>query len=237
MPYARNRRLRSRRPRRNFRRNKRNSVSFKANKAYALSKRLTRSIERKYSTTHWTETKSAADGWQVYNLTELAQGISASQRIGNEVTLKSVHLKGFLETTGSYAVPQAVRMVIVQTMQQVPDTDPSVSTLLYDTSYIASPYAYPSYRKYYKVLSDQIINLGPFNANQVYNGTTTSAYGFNKPHWINKWINPKVRNIRWNGPNTTDEEKNQVYMFLGFQASSNEAVNIDLFSQISYTDL
>lgn len=237
MPYSRSRY--PRRTRRYGRKKfyKKPKGSSLASKAYKMAKSIKRSIETKINNVVWDESKSVLNGIQVYNISEIAEGTGPTQRIGNEVSLKSIYLNltFTIPAQGNDAVYQCARIIIVQSLQQVPDTNADPTRLLRDTGNFFSNYNYPTYKRYFAILHDKVHQLGPYNGNGAPGTVISSYYGFFRPSFLRIRVIPRIKKIRFNGPTVNDEEKNNIFMFVQF--ISPVATQLNFQSQICFTDL
>ena len=154
-------------------------------------------IETKYFDQYQLSTSVTASG-TITNVSDITRGDEVTQRIGNQVTLKSIHFRVGMYLNAN-ATQTALRILVIQ--DTFGTNAPSVADVL-ETAFLSSVYSevapyYWDYRKRFRILKDDTTYLCK-------NSNTSGVYkeydiklGFNSQHI---------------GSSTTF--KNQVYLLL-----------------------
>lgn len=202
-------------------------------------KKIENQFEKKYYNSGYTTTMTAAG--DVVTLTGIAQGDTASSRDGNDITVRSIRVNGYVSLRADSAValncpPQLYRMIVFQDRQQVADTEPAVTDVLL-TADLSSNYNYPNVKDRFKILYDKKFKL------QVQapcaNATAQVAQDINGH---DKWFFPSMKHLTYNGTTAADLQKGHVYMILitdalqALGASNNSVVIPALNWQVAFTD-
>ena len=150
-------------------------------------------------------------------ITNMAQGLTVDTRIGNQIRVNSIELRGKVEWGALTSTVAIVRIVIVQDLQQVSDTTPTWATA-FDLS--QDVYSFPNVEnlKRFKVISDEVISR-EVDKNFVY---------YQKKFKVNSLV-------RFNGTGAADVQKNHFYML----AVSNVLTNLpalQVSARVLYTD-
>lgn len=179
-------------------------------------------------------------GGSVYNICTVPAGSGESQRVGDSITVTAIDVLVRLGTstasTGTFPNgDEAVRFAIVQDMQQVSDTPPTVTQIMAQVGNPHNPLlAIETGLKRFKVLwyspviqtsriisaSTPVATLGPLSPTQ--------------PNWAFAHLKCNIK-IRYNGTATTDIEKNGLYVICWTNIAA-DTVDADGFSRLTYTD-
>lgn len=175
-------------------------------------------VERKkvdFSTTGWTFTPSGS----VTSLCAIAQGDGDNNRTGNSVRLQYLLWRGSIARDAA-ASTSLCRIMIIKDLQQIADTSPGVTDILDQD--VALPTDAPLNSNTvgrFKVLADKRIRLD-------------DATGTEK---MFKFYLPLNHHVRYNGANTTDVQKGNVYALI-VSLDPTYPPTIQGFCRIAYTD-
>lgn len=111
--------------------------------------------EVKYHDSGATGTVSAAGSSTVLGVASVAQGSSATERIGSSITLKSFNFRGYLQKSASATEATFVRMLVIQCMT---DDAPTSSTIFNTTPYITA-YRNMDHTTDFRVIMDKVFTL------------------------------------------------------------------------------
>lgn len=137
-------------------------------------------------------------------LANIAQGDGDGARTGNSILVKGISYNGTISIHPSASISQ-VRLVVVMDKQQIGDTGPGFGDI-YDTgTNLVQSLMNPTTLGRFTVLMDKQFYL---------------AQGSRESYTCKGFI-PLKNHIRYNGANTTDIQKNGIYLFY----LSNEATN------------
>lgn len=225
MPYARKKVFK--RKRRTYR--KRKTVVGLAKSAYRMAKSIKRSQEKKYANLTYTSPLSTT--FNYWGLHEIAQGDTASTRDGDMITIKSIRMRLCFDISGNNPSGCEVRAVLVQDTQQIADTAPS-ATDIFLTNDWNSTYNYPTAQKRFKVLWDRTINCDP---KAIAYSSVSGNYNLDTQVFIDKWIFPRTKNIYFNGVNTTDVQRNGLFLFMA-KSNGSTTITPDHRGQVCFLD-
>jgi len=238
----------------------------KTKKALPYKKRQSKSITTKYAAKKKREIKTVDTNFpqnyvRVYipdtltgvtfndqpciqNLVRVQQGAGIPNRIGNKIALKSLRLRGTVQTTGANGAPsQQARFMIIYD-RQVNGVYPAVDTILSDvsTANVVNPGNYlssinPNFYDRYIVLCDKIFILGP---------TTTGASELNGPtemkgYVIDEFIKLKGLEVQFststNNSPIGDLTTGALYLIgWGDITNGNEASYMDMTCRLRFYD-
>jgi len=177
-------------------------------------------VEIKYFDQYQISTSVTASG-TITNISDITRGNDVTQRIGNQVTLKSIHFRVGMYLNAN-ATQTALRILVIQ--DTFGTNAPAVTDVL-ETAFLSSYYSeiapyYWDYRKRFKILKDDVTYLCK-------NSDTSGVFkeyniklGFNSQHI---------------GASTTF--KNQVYLLL--VSNESNALNlpvVNIHSRLLFTD-
>lgn len=135
-----------------------------------LVKLIKQVASNKVETKHFDQSSAASisPSGLLVNISDITRGDEVTQRIGNQVSLKNIHLR-VTWTLGANAITQRVRTLIVVDKQGY--NTPVVTDIL-DTSFVAGGggyssigYYYWDYRKRFNVIYDEVHCLTNSGAN------------------------------------------------------------------------
>jgi len=160
------------------------------------------------------------DGASPYitHLTAVGQGDGDNQRSGNSIFVRSFNFKGAISRTASGDAAQVIRLSVIQDIQQVSDTTPTVTDVYEGTS----PYAHLNSATVgrYKVLWSRTYTLDTANR-------LVTAVQINLP---------MRHHVRYNGTGTTDVQKGGLYMIASSSQATNHFPAINGEYRLSYHD-
>lgn len=189
-----------------------------AKKAYSLAKRVDKRAERKYFNSSYTSPMSSGS-FNVYNPLEIAQGDSAIQRDGDSIEVRHMTCRLALDVNSNNNItPCNVRIVIVQDLQQQPGVAIAPGTVFLTPGDWNSNYNFPAAAGRFKVLKDMTIDVTPDTLCDASGFITNNFYSMSVLKTMKFSIKPTHKKVSWNGGNTTDFEKNHVYILM--QASN-----------------
>lgn len=143
-----------------------------------------------------------------YNLTNIAQGDDVNERIGNSITATGFSYKGTFYNNASATNGTMIRIILVQDLQQIADTEPSYSDVFASNTIDSEMNSANTGR--FRVLWSQL-----FTINMAFSGQVVKKY-------IKKWIKFKTPiKVRYNGTAGTDIQKNGLFLTM----ISDQAVN------------
>lgn len=176
----------------------------------------------------------------VYNLSNLAQGSDITDRVGDKITPKWLHVEGYAKiTTTAAAVNNNVRIVIVQDRYQN-GTDPTFSGA--DNSIFQTPSAGVNETiikplkinlKQFKILFDRVVNLGHIAT------TATQSYA------LGPYVGHFKKRIKLHGTINYDasagadasNKENNIYMLVLSSQNTAGAVEFVFTSRLAFTDM
>lgn len=213
------------------------TTAVKADKALKMVKKLNHDVETKYNTpTVYTTALDTSPAGTVFNLVQIAQGDAATSRDGNQIDLKSISIRyGFKSSAGSTLGSCAVRLLIVQDLQQVQATAINMGDVLITGSTWDSMYNFPNRVGRFKVLVDKFIVVNPTSVSYASAGSTASS--FDTYHLGSIKLTKFVNNGRiiYSGTGVNDLQKNGIYISL-CKSNSNYTVNPEINVQTKFTD-
>lgn len=187
--------------------------------------------EWKYSDTQVNIDLSTTPGYVLLN--GLVPGTAATQRIGQNVSIKSIEVKLRMQVTPATGVDQFVR-VLIAVDRQPNGAAPVIGDLLTATS-VTAPRNLNN-RKRFKILMDKPYAMGGI-LNGAGSGSQTSNLRMVKKYM--KFKRPIV--VEYNTGNAgtvADITSNSIYMFtLGTEAAGNTDTNMLGYIRIRYTDM
>jgi len=160
----------------------------------------------------------------IQHITAVAQGNAENQRIGEDMTLKKLFIKGQItnmKTTSTTSVPVYYRFLVVRDKQQVNDTVPAIGDVVSATDPVtAMPVVGFANRFQYVYVSPLICNNSTLLGNQM---------GVVDHSWSGT-----VR-VGFNGSNATDIQKNGFYFLI---LTSDDAGTVDFTGtcRVVFTD-
>lgn len=132
----------------------------------------------------------------------IAQGDGTNQRNGNSILCRSLYIRGFMQINPAVTLNTRVSLILVQDTQQIGDTNPVIADVLNsddpeamlntsNTNYTAGRF---------KILWRKNYNLTPATASR-------------PTIMIDKYFK-LYSHVKYNGPNTTDIQKNGYYLIM-----------------------
>lgn len=161
----------------------------------------------------------------IANLAQIGQGNGQAQRVGQQITAKKLHMRYWLEDNGGSHV---ARIIIVQYKKQSSSSTPSLAKILENYSAgTGSAWSQLSYTNQFK--ENFRLLYDKFHAVDTTGGPSTVAREFTIP------LNCK---IAYNGTQTTDIEKNGIYMFMlsDSTVASGAGPKMHYGARLDYTD-
>lgn len=163
----------------------------------------------------------------VTGLLGIAEGTGETTRIGREILVKDVTIKGSLTLAGLTA-NSAFRFALVVDRQQISDTAPSATDIFQDGAFSADPIsAIPNVLHLERFRILYLSNI--YNVNRFISGLATS----NPYVEICKTLNIKVS---YNGSTSSDIEKNGIYFVTLTNDGSNTA-DFTGIARVGFTDV
>lgn len=155
----------------------------------------------------------------VQNLTGIAEGDTPSGRTGNSVFVRHIYLRG-TATIASTLKPTYMRVLLVQDLQQISDSSPTIESVLQGVS-ITSPLDMVTNQGRFKVLYNRVFSLDVAKKQTV----TFGCYKTMRVH------------TKFNGSGSGDIQKNGFYlMIFSDQASAADAPIVSTYSRLRYHD-
>lgn len=156
------------------------------------------------------------------NLTGIAQGLTATTRVGDVVQPKRISLTLVAElSTQTSTVAQPVRFILFRDNQQQPDTAPTMNDLLQTPSEGILSFINVPQQQRFTVLYDKLVPLQSQNLGQ----------------WFHKIsIDLSKHKMIFNGPNNTDIQKNGIYLLI----VGDQLITLPYFKylgKMTYTDV
>lgn len=187
--------------------------------------------EWKYSDTQVNQDLNTTAGYILLN--GLVPGTAATQRIGQNVSIKSIEVKLRMQVTPATGVDQFVR-VIIALDRQPNAAAPVIGDLLIGTS-VTAPRNLNN-RKRFKILMDK-----PYAMGGILNGAGTGSQTPNL-RMLKKYIKfkrPIVTEYNTGNAGTVaDIASNSLYLFtLGTEVAGNTDTNMLGYIRIRYTDM
>lgn len=208
-----------------------------ATKALKISKRVLRGVETKYANPSQLTQALSAASFTVHALHLIAQGDTADTRDGNKVLLKKMLLRfNFKSSAGTTLQTCAIRMVIVQDLQQVASTDIVNSDVFNNgaTNWNAQ-FRFPTKVGRFKILLDKTYDASPRSVGYQNPGIGASASSFDVSILRQFHLKGFNGDIRYNGANNTDIQKNGIYLLV-MKSNSNYTINMELDWQMKFID-
>ncbi len=200
----------------------------KAKGALAIAKKALRRTsqnrpELKALTTNFVDTDTSIANIFT-NMVLLVQGLDADERIGHEIRVRGIQIRGTLFNLAAAGASRIVRMTLIQDMQQVGDVVPGVGAVFSDSGNIGSLLSYntQSKGKRFRVLADKTFVL------------TQNASNEDKVVKFFKKMNSRVM---YNGGATTDIQRGGIFLRVWSNSTAaTSEITSDLFIRVFYTD-
>lgn len=158
------------------------------------------------------------------NIINLPQGLDADERVGHEVRVRGVQVRGSLFSTAGAGVGHIIRMTVIQDTQQVGDTAPAISAVFSDSGNIGSLLSYntQSKGKRFRVLADK---------------TMTVVQDASNAERTLKWFKKMNSRVMFNGGLGSDLQRGGLFLRIWSNAAAaSTLVFADLFVRVFYTD-
>jgi len=160
----------------------------------------------------------------IQHLTGIAQNPAENQRIGEDVTVKSIAIRGKISdmtSTGTLSTPSYYRFYVVKDRQQVNDTTPAISDIFSSTDpVLALPSISFSERFTFLWQSPLLQNNAVLTGNQF-------------P--VCTWSWSGTIKVGYNGSGSTDIQKNGIY-FVILTTDAGGVVDFTGSARVSFTD-
>jgi len=160
----------------------------------------------------------------IQHLSGIAQNPGENQRIGEDITVKSISIRGKISdmtSTGTLSTPSYYRFYVVKDRQQVNDTTPAISDIFSTTDpVLALPSISFSERFTFLWQSPLLQNNACLNGNQFPVAT---------------WSWSGTIKVGYNGTASTDIQKNGIY-FVILTTDAGGAVDFTGSARVSFTD-
>lgn len=164
--------------------------------------------------------QSPTDSGTITHVTAIGQGDGSGSRTGNSVLAKWLSIRAFAYVHGS-ATDTAIRLMVVMDKQQQGDTAPGVADVLDTASATYNYLAFlnPDQKGRFSILHDEIWTMN----------------NVSKKDLIKK-VNIKLdKHIRYNGANTTDIQKNGIYV-ISISSEATNAPALKIEARLGYHD-
>lgn len=199
-----------------------------------------RAPELKYFDTSLSYVNVADSVGAVNHITSMGQGTAESQRVSDSITVSAIDCLVRVGTTsGSTGTApngdEAVRFALVQDMQQVSDTVPSVGVIMAQASNPHNPLKQiETGISRFKILwMSPVIQTARITATSTPVATLTGLSP-SQPNWAFAHVKCNIK-VRFNGSSGTDIEKNGLYVICWTNVAA-DTVDADGFTRITYTD-
>lgn len=180
---------------------------------------LCKEAERKYKDNSYDSIQTAPMSL-ITHVTAVAQGNSVNTRVGNDITLLSLHFRMTYKQNAA-ATSNLIRFVIVQDVSAEGSTQPTAAQIFQSSSDWQSPLNRNTAGTY-KVLYDESVSVDNGNGNN---------------HMVKEYINLKQSKCTFNGANATDEERGHIYVFVGCGADITNLPSIEWYQRLVYCDM
>jgi len=180
--------------------------------------------EIKNATIDLAQTNFGTSG-TIQHLTAIAQNPGENQRIGEDVTVKAICVKGQITnmiTTGTLSTPAYYRFYVVKDKQQVNDTTPAISDIFSTTDPVTALPAISFSERFAFLWQSPLLQ----------NNAVLSGNQFPVCNW--SWSG--TIKVGYNGTNTTDIQKNGIY-FVMLTTDAGGTVDFAGSARISFTDV
>jgi len=168
------------------------------------------------------------------DLTLIAQGTGEDQRIGRMVTPHSIVCKATLRNTDATSIDRyGYQILLVQDLQTVGDDPADVSEIISDvnTSYAHIGLLNVNNKGRFKILKRWSGNLMPLSSSST--SPTFKTFDF-----YYKFPSKAIKNLRYNGPSSTDIEANHLSLIWITNADpASDAVLLDANIRLWYSDV
>lgn len=192
--------------------------------AMALAKRNARILaqqkpEVKFHDSTSTSTVSIAGGSTIIATSSIPQGTTGQERVGSDVTLKSLNIRGYFQKGSAATGATFVRMMVIQAMT---DDSPTSATIFDATPYTTS-FRNMDHTTDFRVMYDKIFKL-----------TQDSNVGQYFRLNFNKFI---AKRIQWDETDTTgaNAQKGKLYVLFTSEEPTNPA-SYTITTRIRYID-
>jgi len=152
------------------------------------------------------------------DLINIQQGLDITERIGNKINIKYIHINGFIQHNNTATVGQVCKVMIVTNKQQVPDTTPTATQLFSDPTNSSTSPINKLTAGQFRILYSKTIIVDPSNETKILK--------------INKKCNLLQQ---YNGVATTDIQRNGLYLVMCSSDNTNKPT-LTFNSRVSYTD-
>lgn len=207
------------------------TMKSKVNLALRLSKKALKQEESKYSN-QTNYATAVTTTFQVNALCQIAQGDTAVLRDGNKIVVDHITVRAFFESNaGSNITSCMVRMIVLQDLQQIGDSDINVGSVFVNGSLWNSNYNFPDSVGRFKIIYDETFEVTPSSLAYASAGATASSFNTN----CFKKLKLKLPHptVLFNGTATTDIQKNGVYMLLA-KSNNGYTVTPDINTQVKF---
>jgi hypothetical protein len=191
------------------------NVADTASKGYSLAKWAVSMLNVEKKVKNFSFSDSVSTSGRVHILNGCAQGDGIDTRDGNSLKAKSVAITGDIRWSGA-STNAMLRMVLLYDNQQVGDTAPSLADIFGS----ATPSQYAQ-------LNPETLGRFSILADKRFVMTNINQQGASRIFKITKKLN---RHSRYNGANSTDIQKNGLYLI----SWSNEATNTPTLNYESF---
>lgn len=199
-----------------------------------------RAPELKYFDTSLSYVNVADSVGAVNHITSMGQGTAESQRVSDSITVSAIDCLVRVGTTsGSTGTApngdEAVRFALVQDMQQVSDTLPSVGVIMAQASNPHNPLKQieTGITRFKILWMSPVIQTARITATSTPVATLTGLSP-SQPNWAFAHVKCNIK-VRFNGSSGTDIEKNGLYVICWTNVAA-DTVDADGFTRITYTD-
>lgn len=144
-----------------------------------------------------------ATGATVNHLTAIAQGVTESSRVGEDITLRKLVIKVGLNewtTTNSTSVPKYHRLFLVKDKQQISDTSPAYTDIFTTNDPMSAMPLTANAERFVFLYTSPLIST-----NDLVQGTKSPAFEYS-------WSG--TLRVGFNGTASTDIQKNGLYLVL-----------------------
>lgn len=192
--------------------------------ALALAKRNARILsqqrpEIKFHDATSISTVSIAGGSTVIATCSVPQGTGGQERVGSDVTIKSLNIRGYFQKGSAATGATFVRMMVIQAMT---DDSPTSATIFDATPYTTS-FRNMDHTSDYRVMYDRVYKL-----------TQDSNVGQYFRLNFNKF---KAKRVQWDETDTTgaNAQKGKLYVLFTSEEPTNPA-SYTITTRLRYTD-
>jgi len=186
----------------------------------------------------FTDVADTAGG--ISHLTAIAQGTDNLLRIGDEITVRKIYIQTrVILSSGSVPIlpldTNFCRFILVQDLQQIGDTSPTVSQMFAVTSSPQTPLLNIDSLGRFKILWMSPLKLFTMMASKYDDGVISAQYSNPTQSPIDDaWITVNTK-VRYNGSASTDIQKNGLYLVC-LSSLPGDTLDADGFVRLAYTD-